>query len=246
VPNELELRISGLTIDKHSCMKLASTVKWWTMGAKTWMLVYSAGDPKLTLAQIPALDRIRTEAAAKELFPKHRFSPREDCSLYDTCPRNGELTIGCFPDVTIVAAKEFAIDYPSRLDSMFIDYGGQGSVYMFAMHSVVDWFAFAIWKAGKLQRSLSISPDSGVMEDIGARLEFEQPFWNGKHPVNDPDEKDAGEPYPLAFHPLELGDVTVSNLLGFSFEGRLPTDVFDGSQISLMRFGRRKPLFGIF
>ena len=49
------------------------------------------------------------------------------------------------------------------------------------MHSVVDWLAFAKWKNGELVRSLSLSPDSGILEDIGLRLPFEEPFWSSKH-----------------------------------------------------------------
>jgi hypothetical protein len=54
------------------------------------------------------------------------------------------------------------------------------------MHSVVDWFAFAVWQDGRLKRSLSLSPDSGVLEDIGAKLPFEEPYWSGKHPAVNP------------------------------------------------------------
>jgi hypothetical protein len=35
------------------------------------------------------------------------------------------------------------------------------------MHSVVDWFAYAVWIDGQLRRSLSLSPDSGIMEIVG-------------------------------------------------------------------------------
>ncbi|WP_439145646.1 DUF6928 family protein [Streptomyces canus] len=33
------------------------------------------------------------------------------------------------------------------------------------MHSVVGWFAFAAWGDGRLLRSLSLSPDSGIIEN---------------------------------------------------------------------------------
>jgi hypothetical protein len=44
------------------------------------------------------------------------------------------------------------------------------------MHSVVDWFAYAQWINGKFVRSPSLSPDNGILEDIGQRLPFEEPF----------------------------------------------------------------------
>lgn len=38
-------------------------------------------------------------------------------------------------------------------------------MYLHAMHSVVDWFAFAVWGPdGKLRRALSVSPANGVIE----------------------------------------------------------------------------------
>ena len=104
------------------------------------------------------------------------------------------------------------------------------------MHSVVDWFAYAIWKDGKLQRSLSLSPDSGVLEDIGPRLPFEEPYWAGDHPALDPEEEESA--YPFAFHPLELGEAALLELVGYQLEG------VDGrvepEEIPLMRFKRSK------
>ena len=54
----------------------------------------------------------------------------------------------------------------------FLEGAGAKTVYLHAMHSVVDWFAFAVWHGQKVRRSLSLSPDSGVMEDIGSPLPF--------------------------------------------------------------------------
>lgn len=70
--------------------------------------------------------------------------------------------------------------------------GGNGVVTLHAMHSVVDWFAYAMWTNGKLVRSLSLSPGSGIPEDIGQRLPFEEPYWSGEFPALDSEEeKDA-------------------------------------------------------
>lgn len=82
------------------------------------------------------------------------------------------------------------MDHPSQLDSKFIEAFSSGTLYLHAMHSGVDFFAFAVWKNGTLQRSLSLSPDSGILDDIGPRLPFEVPFWAGEHPAVDPDDKD--------------------------------------------------------
>jgi hypothetical protein len=84
------------------------------------------------------------------------------------------------------------------------------------MHSVVDWFAFAKWMNGKLVRSLSLSPDDGILEDMGQRLAFEEPFWSGKNPVTNDDGDDE---CPLPFHPLELGEAALREFLGYQLEG---------------------------
>ncbi len=80
------------------------------------------------------------------------------------------------------------------------------------MHSVVDWFAFARRNSGQLVRSLSLSPDSGIMEDIGQRFSFEEPFWSGQ-----PD--DSEDDYPFPFHPLELGEAALKEWFGYQLEG---------------------------
>ena len=54
---------------------------------------------------------------------------------------------------------------------------------MHGMHSVVDWLCFAVWEDGRLIRSLSLSPDGGIQENIGEPFAFELPYWAGEHPV---------------------------------------------------------------
>lgn len=191
------------------------------------------GDPKRLLTAVPVLDRPATTAMAERLFPGEKLTPLDDGSLIDTCPADNELVIGSFAGLTIVAAKEFAIDYPSRLPLSFITATPATTVYLHAMHSVVDWFAYAVWQDGQLQRSLSVSPDSGIIEDIGVRRPFESPFWEGQHRVCDPEEEGA---YPLDFHPLEMGEAALSDLFGYRLEGVME-DVLPET-VALMRFQR--------
>src|SRR5579862_5605070 len=131
------------------------------------MIVYADANPAAALRG-GQLNREATLQLAKSLFPKDKLAPIGDGDLSYTCPPDDELHAGCFPGVSVVAAKEFGIDYPSKLPVSFIR--GHGTVYLHAMHSVVDWFAFAKWNNGHLVRSLSLSPESGILEDIGARL----------------------------------------------------------------------------
>lgn len=208
------------------------------MGAKTWMLVYANEAPGAVLKSKPNLDRAASSALAQKLFPNERHAPLEDGSLSFTNPPDEELVVGCFPGVSIVAAKEFAIDYPSRLPEAFIGQSLGSTVYLHAMHSVVDWFAYAIWHNGKLERSLSLSPDSGVLEDIGIKLPFEEPYWEGRHPAVDPEEEPSA--YPFAFHPLELGEAALLEFFGYQLEGFMDPSHLEPEDIPLMRFKRSK------
>lgn len=213
------------------------------MGAKTWMLVGSPGSARDALSVQPRFDRAATMKLASRLFPKERLEPLEDGDLSYTCPPDDEIHVGCFPGVSVVAAKEFGIDYPSRLPPHFLQVLGERTVYLHAMHSVVDWFAFAIWKDGKLERSLSLSPDSGVLEDNGARLPFELPYWSGEHPAIDPDDEDNEPPYPLPFHPLELGEAALKEFFGYQIEGFIDETLLEADTVPLVRLKRKKQGF---
>ena len=208
------------------------------MGAKTWMLVYAETNAREALAAPARLDREATRKLAASLFPGERLEPLEDGDLSYTCPPDTELNIGCFGGVSVVAAREFAIDYPSRLPMSFIDRGGSGTVYLHAMHSVVDWFAYGLWVNGTLQRSLSLAPDNGIFEDIGQRLPFEEPYWAGRHPCVDGDGEADGYPFP--FHPLEFGEAALRELFGYQLEGVVASGSLEPESVALMRFKRSR------
>ena len=206
------------------------------MGAKTWMLVYAKANVPEALGRGPQIDREATLQLAASLFPNDKLEAIGEGDLSYTCPPNDELHIGCFPGVSILAAKEFGIDYPSKLPARFISAGEGGAIYLHAMHSVVDWLAFAQWINGKIVRSLSLSPDNGILEDIGPRLRFEEPFWSGQHPVSVDDGEDD---YPLPFHPLELGEVALKEFFGYQLEGFLDAAPLQPESIPLVKYKRR-------
>jgi hypothetical protein len=208
------------------------------MGAKTWMLVFADTNAREALAAKPQLDRAATRKLAKILFPGEKLEPIGDGDLSFTCPPDDELYIGCFPGVSVVAAEEFGIDYPSKLPQRFIAAGGSGTVTLHAMHSSVDWFAYATWANGKLVRSLSLSPESGIMENIGQRLPFEESYWSGKHPAVDSDEEK--DDYPFPFHPLELGEAALKNLFGYQLEGYIDASLLEAESIPLVQYKRTR------
>ena len=207
------------------------------MGAKTWMLIYADVNAREALGAKPQLDREATRRLAGTLFPGEKLDPGGDGDLSCTCPPDNEVHIGCFPGVSVIAAREFGIDYPSKLPQRFIAAGGSGTITLHAMHSVVDWFAYAQWSNGKLLRSLSLSPDSGIMEDIRQRLPFEEPYWSGRHPAVDPDEQDA---YPFPFHPLDLGEAALRELFGYQLEGDIDASLLEPESIPLVRYKRSR------
>jgi len=208
------------------------------MGAKTWMLVYAEGSAREALSRRPSLDRSGTAQLATVLFPGETLEPLDDGDLSFTCPDTGEICAGCFPGVSVVAAREFGGDYPSKLPERFITAGGTGIVTLHAMHSVVDWFAFAQWTNGTLIRSLSLSPDSGILEDIGPRLPFEAPYWAGLHPAVAADEEP--DAYPFPFHPLELGEAALAALFGYHLEGPIDPALVQPETIRLARYRRAR------
>ncbi len=209
------------------------------MGAKTWMLVYTdvGVDARDALKAVPLLDRTASALLAQRLFPGARLEPLEDGTLCDTNPPDDELLIGCFAGVTVIAAKEFALDNPSLLDRRFIEAASGRSIQVYGMHSVVDWFAYAAWQDGQLVRAISLSPDSGIIEDIGPRLPVEAAYWAGEHSADDEDD-DSDDAYPLPFHPLEFGEEIIGATLGFQYEGSMEPELFDAVDIVLAHYRR--------
>lgn len=208
------------------------------MGAKTWMLVASAGRPGEFLRDRPQMDRSATAALAKRLFSSERLVELTDGDLTNTCPPDDVIVAACYPGVSILAAAEFGIDRPSTLPGRCVDAFPGQSVYLHAMHSAVDWFAFAMWEHGQCRRALSLSPDNGLLEDIGEKLPFERAFWAGEHPALDPDEED--DAYPFPFHPLELGEAALGAMFDYHLEGYMTEAIPAPEAIGLMRFQRKK------
>lgn len=205
------------------------------MGAKTWMLVYADTDARAALRARPPLDTAATQALLGTLFPQETLVASGEGDLSWTCPPEDEILAGCFPGVAVIAAKAFGIDYPSRLAAHFVEASRGKRLYLHAMHSVVDWFAYACWHDGRLLRALSLSPDSGILENIGEPLAFEAAYWAGGHPAFDDGETEA---YPLPFHPLDLGDAALRALFGYRLEGPAEPTLIEPETVPLLRFKR--------
>ncbi|WP_434361818.1 hypothetical protein NF212_25200 [Parasalinivibrio latis] len=208
------------------------------MGAKTWMIVYSNGNAREILNSSPNIDKTQTETCLQTLFPATTLTVSGEGDLSFTCPEDNEIYAGYFNGVFVVAASEFAIDLPSELPKQFITDTLGTTIQLHAMHSAVDWFAFAIWEKQKLIRSLSLSPDSGILENTGTPFNFEAPYWDGVHPAIDP--LDDSDEYPLDFHPLELGEEALNFMFGYQLEGASDDATLEPESIPLLCFKRQK------
>ena len=140
------------------------------------------------------------------------------------------------PGLELLCDKRLVVDRPSELAEHLLTAGADRRIVMHGMHSVVDWLCFAVWEDGELVRSLSVSPDSGIVENIGEPCAFELPFWAGEHPVEPvPGWSNQGL-YPLPFHPLDLGEQALRALFGFVIEGRPRPDDIDAGAIPMLGF----------
>ena len=215
------------------------------MGAKDWMVFYADRDIPSVLRERPAFECDATERLVEQLFPGQTVTPIDDVSLLSGNPADEEVYAAVWPGATIVCSAELGIDRPSTLDRRFLEAGAGRTIYLHAMHSVVDWFAYAIWGPdGQLRRSLSLAPDSGVIENFGDPLPFEEPYWAGDHPAVD--AEDGDDSYPFVFHPLELAEAALGTLFGFVYEGPPSLEVVDPDDIPLAAFAVAPPkrLFG--
>jgi hypothetical protein len=210
------------------------------MGAKTWMIVYSDEHSSNRFKGYPKPDLEKTLTLLNKLFPSEKLEQIDDGDLSVTCPPDDVIYAGCFDGIAVIAAKEFGLDNPSKIDKHFISESPFKNTYLHAMHSVVDWFAFAKWEGGELVRSLSLSPDSGIIEDIGEKFYFEIPYWNGDRPAVDPEDEDEDE-YPFKFHPLELGEAVLKEFFGYQLEGYVDDNLIVPEKITLFSYKRVRP-----
>lgn len=182
------------------------------------MLFYASDDVSKVLRSSPKIDREATAALVARLYPSHDISQIADGTLYESNPPDGEVYAAVFPGLSIVCTWDAANDAPTDLPQRFVREAAGRTLYLHAMHSVVDFFAYAIWSPdGSVRRSFSLSPDSGVIEDVGTPLPFEEKYLAG-----DPEfleSLDEGDEYPFRFHPLDLAEAALRALFGFNYEG---------------------------
>ncbi|MFF9199691.1 DUF6928 family protein [Streptomyces sp. NPDC014779] len=211
------------------------------MGAKTALLAYADGDVASALRKAGEPAAEGTAALIARVFPGRAAEPTPADVLGDSTYPPEHLTYAAsFPGVDLVCDRRLMFDRPSELPAHLLEAAAGRRVILHAMHSVSDWLAFAVWESGRLVRSLSLSPDGGIAENIGAPFPFEAPYWAGDRGVASEPEWDE-EPYPLPFHPLELGDEALRALFGFLLEGRPSPGDVDPQEVPLLGFHLTEP-----
>jgi hypothetical protein len=207
------------------------------MGAKTALLAFAEGDIGPALAGATRPDRTEVESLVRRLFAGYDLIAEEEGTLsHGVYPPDDVTYATALAGVDLVCDRRLVFDRPSELPAHLHQVAGGRRIVMHAMHSVVDWLAFAVWQDGVLVRSLSLSPDGGITENIGEPYEFERPYWAGEHAVEPiPGWPDEG-PYPLPFHPLDLGEEALRALFGFVIEGYPHPDDVDAEAVAMLSF----------
>ncbi|MGW0703755.1 DUF6928 family protein [Streptomyces sp. NPDC002867] len=200
------------------------------MGSKSAILVFAEGDPRDALHPGITAEISDAKSLAEDFFDGP-FESATYVTLEEAVwPEPGMVCTGRFTGVDIICARDLVPTQPSDLNSDIVRLADDRNAYAVFMHSGTDSLSFATWENGRLVRSLSLSPDDGVVQNYGDPLEFESPYWTGAHSIS------HAPNYPLPFHPLNLGNEALRNFFGFILEGRPDADCFDPEEITLCGF----------
>ncbi|MGC4899369.1 DUF6928 family protein [Micromonospora echinospora] len=212
------------------------------MGAKTALLAFTDGDIRPALRGARQSERADAEALVRRVHPGYVVEPADDDTLLDgVYPPDGVTYATVLAGAELYCDRRLVLDRPSELPEHLRLAGAGRRIIMHGMHSAVDWLGFAVWEDGVLVRSLSLSPGSGIQENIGEPYDFELPYWTGEHSVEPVPGWHDQDPYPLPFHPLDLGEEALRALFGFIIEGRPSPDDIDPDDVHLHGFHATDP-----
>jgi hypothetical protein len=207
------------------------------MGAKTALLAFADGDIRPALLGATRLERTDVEGLVCQIHPGYLVASADDGTLSDDLYPPDDITYATvLAGAELFCDRRLVLDRPSELPEHLLNAGAGRRIIMHGMHSVVDWLCFAVWEKGRLVRSLSLSPGRGIQENIGEPYDFELPYWAGEHPVNPVPGWPNQQPYPLPFHPLDLGEDALRALFGFIVEGYPHPDDIDAEAVHLYGF----------
>src|SRR5918993_152749 len=138
------------------------------MGAKTALLAFADGDIRDALRGAARSDRAAAEEHVRRIHPGYAVEPAADSTLLDCSYPPDDITYAtALPGADLCCDNRLVLDRPSELSDHLRQAGAGRRIIMHGMHSVVDWLCFAVWEDGVLVRSLSLSPNDGLAENIG-------------------------------------------------------------------------------
>ncbi|MFI7211576.1 DUF6928 family protein [Micromonospora maritima] len=206
------------------------------MGAKTALLAFVDGDLRPALRGARPSGPAEAEAMVRQFLPGYVVTLTGDSTLEATYPPDDITCATVLPGAVLLCDRRLVLDRPSELPAHLLRAGAGRRIIMHGMHSVVDWLCFAVWDDEQMVRSLSLSPDGGIIENIGEPFDFERPYWDGEHPVEPVPGWSDQDSYPLPFHPLELGEQALRALFGFVIEGCPERDDIDVDTVHMHEF----------
>lgn len=200
------------------------------MGSKAAVVVFVEAEPERVFRDSVVIDRAKSQRLAEMALGATSHEAGLLALDLAVWPDSGMVCAASLPEYEVVCSRELARRQPSELTEWISQVASGRDAYAVFMHSAEDWGAFAIWSDGRLVRSLSVSPDSGVIEDVGERLAFEVPFWEGEHSVR------SGVEYSLPFHPIDFGNEALREFFGFILEGHEDESSVDPEEVEIPAF----------
>lgn len=165
------------------------------------------------------------------LFPRTPYVDVGQVALDEAAfPGRGSLSVGTFEGGLLLGTQDAHLYNPTKLASRYLKPSLGSKVTLLTQRPLNDMFAYGRWERGQLIRSISVNPVGRVWESIGTPEPFESPFWAG--------QRAAAPNYPLPFHPLDMGDAALRDVLRLHVEGLPEPGLIDISSVLLHRFER--------
>ncbi|MET9483281.1 hypothetical protein [Streptomyces sp. NPDC006638] len=200
------------------------------MGSKAAVVMFVEADPREVFRNGLEINHLKSKLLAEEILgtAAHETEPVAlDLAVW---PSVGVACTASLPGLEVVCSRKLAKPHPSQLTEEISRLAAGRVAYGVFMHSAEDWAAFAVWSGGELVRAFSVSPEAGIIEDVGEHLPFETPFWSGERAVRNEVK------YALPFHPLQLGNEALRAFFGFILEGREDASCFDPEEFEIPSF----------
>lgn len=139
------------------------------MGERAGILAFGDDIPA-RLRSRPVADIDRTTELVEMIHPGFVVEPiGGNTLLYATYPPDDVVFASSSADLDIVCDRRLTFDNPSTLPEHLQRIGSGRRIATLGMHSVVDWLSYAAWSDGALVRSLTVSPDGGIIETSASR-----------------------------------------------------------------------------